>query len=110
MLQRPVEFAQYRAIRYTERLAEQGAVSSMGSKGDRYDNAMAEAFNSLHKAELVRNRGPWTSINDLEIATAEYIDWYNNRRLHGKLGQIPPAEYETLHAAPQTAPILIETN
>lgn len=101
---------QYRAIRYTERLAEADAVASVGSKGDSYDNAMAEAFNSLYKGELVRNRGPWTGINDLEIATAEYIDWYNNRRLHGELGQIPPTEYEALHAATQTAPTLTETN
>lgn len=88
---------QYLAIRYTERLAEAGAVASVGSKGDSYDNAMAEAFNSLFKAELVRNRGPWKSINDLEIAVAEYIDWFNFRRLHGEIGLIPPAEYETTH-------------
>ena len=61
-------------IRYTERLAEAGAVASVGSTGDSYDNALAEAFNSLFKAELVRNRGPWKNIDDLEIATAEYID------------------------------------
>jgi putative transposase len=88
---------QYRAIRYTQRLADAGAVASVGSTGDSYDNAMAEAFNSLYKAELVRNRGPWRGRDDLEIATVEYIDWYNNRRLHGELGHIPPAEYEALH-------------
>ncbi len=66
---------QYLAVRYTERLAEAGAVASVGSTGDSYDNAMAEAFNSLFKAELVRNRGPWRSIDDLEIAVVEYIDW-----------------------------------
>jgi len=66
---------QYVAIRYTERLAEVEVVASVGSVGDSYDNAMAEAFNSLFKAELVRNRGPWEGINDLEIAVAEYIDW-----------------------------------
>jgi putative transposase len=65
---------QYRAVRYTQRLAEAYAVASVGSKGDSYDNAMAEAFNSLYKAELVRNRGPWRGLNDLEIATVEYID------------------------------------
>jgi Integrase core domain len=81
----------------TQRLAEAGAVASVGSKGDSYDNAMAEAFNSLFKAELVRNRGPWRSIDDLEIAVAEYIDWYNHRRLHGETGLIPPVEYEDLH-------------
>jgi putative transposase len=66
---------QYRAIRYSQRLAEAGAVASVGSKGDSYDNAMAEAFNSLYKAELVRNKGPWRGLDDLEMATVEYIDW-----------------------------------
>ena len=88
---------QYVAIRYTERLAEAGVVASVGSKGDSYDNSMAEAFNSLFKAELVRNRGPWKSIDDLEIAVAEYIDWFNFRRLHGEIGLIPPVEFEDMH-------------
>ncbi|GLI03964.1 putative transposase for insertion sequence element IS986/IS6110 [Phytohabitans aurantiacus] len=98
---------QYRAIRYSQRLAEAGAVASIGSKGDSYDNAMAEAFNSLYKAELVRNQGPWRGLDDLEMATVEYIDWYNNRRLHGELSHIPPAEHEALHAMtqPVTAPL-----
>jgi len=98
---------QYRAIRYSQRLAEVGAVASVGSKGDSYDNAMAEAFNSLYKAELVRNIGPWRGLDDLEMATVEYIDWYNNRRLHGELRHVPPAEYEALHAMtpPVTAPL-----
>jgi putative transposase len=86
---------QYLAIRYTERLAEAGVVASVGSRGDSYDNAMAEAFNSLFKAELVRNRGPWKNIDDLEIAVAEYIDWFNHRRLHGELGLVPPVELES---------------
>ncbi|SDH68755.1 putative transposase [Pseudonocardia oroxyli] len=85
-------------MRYGERLAEVEAVASVGSVGDSYDNAMAEAFNSLFKAELVRNRGPWRGIDDLELAVAEYIDWYNHRRLHGELGLIPPVEHEALHA------------
>jgi len=87
---------QYVAIRYTQRLADAGAVPSVGST-DSYDNALAEAFNSLFKAELVRNKGPWRSIDDLEIAVAEYIDWFNHRRLHGEIGTIPPVEYETNH-------------
>ncbi|MGW3811548.1 integrase core domain-containing protein, partial [Micromonospora sp. NPDC005113] len=93
--------------RYSQRLAEAGAVASVGSKGDSYDNAMAEAFNSLYKAELVRNRGPWRGLDDLEMATVEYIDWYNNRRPHGELGHIPPTEHEVLHAMtqPVTAPL-----
>ena len=89
---------QYRAVRYTQRLADAEIVASVGSVGDSYDNAMAEAFNSLFKAELVRNKGPWTGLDDLELATVEYIDWYNNRRLHGELGYTPPVEYETRHA------------
>jgi putative transposase len=88
---------QYGAVRYTERLAQAKAVASVGTVGDSYDNAMAEAFNSLFKAELVRNKGPWRSIDDLEVAVAEYIDWYNHRRLHGEIGLVPPVEYEHLH-------------
>jgi putative transposase len=101
---------QYRAIRYTQRLADAGPVASVGSKGDSYDNAMAEAFNSLYKAELVRNRGPWRGLDEVEIATVEYIDWYNNRRLHGELGHVPPAEYEALHAMTHPTPVSQETS
>jgi putative transposase len=100
---------QYRAIRYTQRLADTGAVASVGSTGDSYDNAMAEAFNSLYKAELVRNKGPWRGLDDLEIATVEYIDWYNNRRLHGELGHVPPAEYEALHTMTHPATATLKT-
>ncbi|MFJ7498090.1 IS3 family transposase [Streptomyces sp. NPDC097727] len=88
---------QYRALRYTERLEHEAAVASVGSKGDSYDNALAEPFNSLFKAELIRNKGPWTGINDIETAVAEYIDWFNQRRLHGELGHITPAEHEAAH-------------
>ena len=88
---------QYLAVRYTQRLADAGAVASVGSTGDSYDNALAEAFNSLFKAELVRNKGPWRSIDDLEIAVAEYIDWFNHRRLHGEIGLLPPDELEDHH-------------
>ncbi|NYI77111.1 IS3 family transposase [Nocardioides panzhihuensis] len=90
---------QYRAIRYAERLAEAEAVASVGSKGDSYDNAMAEALNSLFKAECIRNpvmrpKGGWKSVIDVEIAVAEYVDWFNHRRLHGEIGLVPPAEFE----------------
>jgi len=98
---------QYVAIRYTQRLAEAGAVASVGSTGDSYDNALAEAFNSLFKAELVRNRGPWRDIDDLEIATAEYIDWFNHRRLHGEIGLVPPAEFESHHYRHNPAPTTV---
>jgi len=104
---------QYVAIRYTQRLAENGIVASVGSKGDSYDNAMAEAFNSLFKAELVRNHGPWRGINDLEIAVAEYIDWFNMRRLHGEIGMITPAEkenaYYSLEPQPAHAELAIQS-
>ncbi|WP_370542097.1 IS3 family transposase [Amycolatopsis sp. FDAARGOS 1241] len=94
---------QYRAIRYTERLAEAEVVASVGSRGDSYDNAMAEAFNSLFKGELIHNpavrgRG-WQSVRDVEIAVAEYVDWYNHRRVHGELGQRTPAQTEAGHQA-----------
>ena len=92
---------QYRAIRYTERLAVADMVSSVGSRGDSYDNAMAEAFNSLFKGELIHNpivrgRG-WQSVRDVEIAVAEYVDWYNHRRVHGELGQHAPATVEATY-------------
>lgn len=90
---------QYRALRYTERLQTEAAAASVGSKGDSYDNALAEAFNSLFKAELIRNKGPWTGINDVEIAVAEYVDWFNQRRLHGELGHVTPVEHEAAHSA-----------
>ena len=77
---------QYVAVRDTQRLVAAGAVASAGSTGDSCDNPRAEAFNSLFKAERVRNRGPWKGSDDLEIATAEYIDWINHRRLHGEIG------------------------
>ena len=93
---------QYLAIRYTERLAEAGAVPSVGSRGDSYDNALAESFNGLYKAELIRHAGPWQGLDDVEYATLEYVDWFNQRRLHGELGMIPPAEFEAAYnqAAP----------
>jgi putative transposase len=110
---------QYRAVRYTERLAEAEAVASVGSKGDSYDNAMAEALNSLFKAECIRNpmmrpSGGWKSVRDVEIAVAEYIDWFNHRRLHGEIGHVPPAELEARHWAQHNiqhypeAPVLIK--
>jgi putative transposase len=102
--------SQYVAVRYTQRLAEAGAVASVGSTGDSYDNALAEAFNSLFKAELVRNKGPWKSIDDLEIAVAEYIDWFNHRRLHGEIGLIPPAEHEDNFYRHNTAATTVATS
>jgi putative transposase len=97
---------QYLAIRYTERLAEAGVVASVGSRGDSYDNALAESFNGLYKTELIRKRGPWRGLDDVEYATLEYVDWFNHRRLHGELGMIPPAEVEAIYYD-QLAPALL---
>ncbi|WP_162175481.1 integrase core domain-containing protein [Paraoerskovia marina] len=102
---------QYAAIRYTRRRTQAGAMALVGPTGDSYDNAMAEACNSLFKAELVRNRGPWKNIGGLEIATAEYIDWLNHRRLHGEISLVPPtgfAQYYYYHHNP--APTTVEAS
>lgn len=85
---------QYLSIRYTERLAEAGIESSVGSVGDSYDNALAETINGLYKTERVRRQGPWSNMQDLEMATLGWVDWFNNRRLLGTIGNIPPAEAE----------------
>jgi putative transposase len=88
---------QYLAIRYTERLAAAGVVPSVGSRGDSYDNALAESFNGLYKTELIRHRGPWRGLDDVEHASLDYVDWFNHRRLHGELGMVPPSEFEALY-------------
>jgi putative transposase len=85
---------QYLVVRYTERLALAGAVASVGSRGDSYDNALAESFNGLYKTELIRRRGSWRGLDDVEYATLEWVDWFNQRRLHTELGMVPPAEFE----------------
>ncbi len=85
---------QYLAVRYTERLAEAGAVRSVGSRGDSYDNALAETVVGLYKAELIRRRGPWRTLEHVELATAEWVDWWNHRRLHGATDNLPPTEFE----------------
>jgi putative transposase len=95
---------QYLAIRYTDRLADIGALASVGSKGDSYDNAAAEAQFGLYKTELIRRRGPWRGLDHVEIATLEWVDWFNHRRLHSSCGSVPPAEYEQQHYRQNTAP------
>ena len=96
---------QYLAIRYTDRLGAAGAVSSVGTAGDSYDNALAETTIGLYKAELVHRRGPWRSVDDLELATLEWVDWWNHRRLHSACQMTPPAEHEAAYYR-QTSPAL----
>jgi transposase InsO family protein len=86
--------SQYVSIRYTERLAEAGIEPSVGSKGDSYDNALAETINGLYKAELIHRRAPWKTRESVELATLEWVAWFNHHRLMEPLGYIPPAEAE----------------
>ena len=88
---------QYLSIRYTERLAEAGIESSVGSVGDSYDNALAETINGLFKAEVIWPRGPWKNLDAVEYATLEWVDWFNNRRIPEPIGDIPPAELEQVY-------------
>jgi len=95
--------SQYLAIRYSARLEDAGIVSSVGSKGDSYDNALAETINGLYKAELIRRRGPWRTVAEVEAATAAWVAWWNTCRLHGSCGGVPPAEYEAAWYAKRAA-------
>jgi putative transposase len=85
---------QYLSIRYTGRLADAGIEPSVGSKGDSYDNALAETIIGLYKAEVIRKRGPWRGLDDVELATLEWVWWFNHHRLLGSIGHVPPVEYE----------------
>ena len=101
MLRRPLEPAQYVSIRYTRRLAEAGIERSVGSTGDSYDNALAESVIGLYKTEVIRRRGPWRGLEDVEFATLTWVAWYNGSRLHGSLGYVSPTEFEErFHATP----------
>jgi putative transposase len=90
---------QYLSIRYTERLADAGIELSVGSRGDAYDNALAETVIGLFKTEVIRRRGPWRSLEAVEFATLEWVDWFNHRRLLEPIGYLPPAEYEERYYA-----------
>ena len=94
MLHRPLEPAQYTSIRYSDRLHDAGAVASIGTVGDSYDNAQAESLIGLYKLECVRRDGPWRGVDDVELATLSWVHWFNQHRLHGALGYVPPIEYE----------------
>jgi transposase InsO family protein len=98
---------QYVSIRYTERLAEAGIEPSVGSVGDSYDNALAETINGLFKTEVIRRRGPWRSLEDVEFATLEWVDWFNNRRLLEPIGNVPPVECEQAYYQGLEAPAMV---
>jgi putative transposase len=95
--------SQYVSIRYTEHLAEAGIAASVGTVGDSYDNALAESINGLYKTELIKPRGPWRAADAVEYATAEWVDWFNHRRLYEYCGDMPPAQAEDLYYAHKTA-------
>ncbi|WP_345300929.1 integrase core domain-containing protein, partial [Gordonia humi] len=103
VLQRPIERAQYTSSDLTGELALQRISASIGSIGDAYDNALVESVNGLYKTECIRTTifhpGPFKTLSDVEYATSEWVDWYNNRRLHSHLGHIPPIECEHSHYA-----------
>lgn len=86
---------QYLSIRYSERLHDADIVASVGSKGDSYDNALAESFNGLYKTELIHRQGPWRNVEHVEWATLNYVDWFNNQRIHESLDYVPPIEFES---------------
>ena len=95
--------SQYTSITYTDKLALDGIAPSIGSVGDAYDNALMESINGIYKAECIRttifHEGPFKTIADVETATASWVDWYNNHRLHGSLGHVSPAQFEADHYA-----------
>jgi len=86
--------SQYTSIRYSQRLTEAGAVASIGTVGDSYDNAQAESLIGLYKLECVRRDGPWRGVDDLELATLSWVHWFNHQRLHSQIGYVPPVEHE----------------
>jgi len=108
VLRPPLEPGQYTSIRYANRLLDAGALASIGSVGDSYDNAMAESNIGLYKTECTHREGSWRGVDDLELATLNWVDWFNTTRLHSALGYLPPIEYETeyyRHINPQQQPL-----
>jgi putative transposase len=112
VLRRPLEPEQYTSIRFTDHLDVEQIAPSIGSVGDAYDNALMESIIGLYKAECINtdifHAGPYKSVGDVEYATAGWVDWYNNRRLHSSLDYHPPVEFEQAHYAalkPQVQPV-----
>ncbi len=95
--------SQYLSIRYTERLAEAGIEPSVGSRGDSYDNALAESVIGLYKTEVIRRRGPWRNLDEVEYATLDWVHWYNTKRLLEPIGYLPPVEHELNYYRQQSA-------
>jgi putative transposase len=91
--------SQYTSFRFTTHLVASGIDASIGTVGDALDNALMESTIGLYKTELIKPRGPWRSLAQVELATAEWVDWYNTARLHSAIGHVPPAEYESMHYA-----------
>jgi putative transposase len=89
--------SQYTSVRFSEHLAEAGISASVGSVGDSFDNALAETINGLYKTELIKHRGPWRTVEQVEYAIAEWVDWFNHRRLYEYCGDVPPAELENAY-------------
>jgi transposase InsO family protein len=108
-LRRPIESTQYLSLTYTERLAEAGIAPSVGSRGDSYDNALAESVIGLFKTEVIHRRGPWRHLEDVEFATLEWVAWFNTSRLLEPLGYVPPAEYEAAYYRRQDTPADLAT-
>ena len=107
VLRRFLESGQYLSIRYSERLADEGINPSVGSAGDSYDNALAESVIGLFKTEVIRRKGPWKSLESVEYATLEWVDWFNNRRLLEPIGNIPPVELESAYYAMEETRALV---
>jgi transposase InsO family protein len=101
VLRRSLEPKQYTSIAYTERLGEISAVRSVGRKGDSYDHAAAESLNSLYKKELIEREWPWRGVDDVMLATLEWVAWHNTERLHSACGYVPPKEFEESYYALQ---------
>ena len=100
--------SQYTSIRYANRLLDAGALASIGTVGDSFDNALAESTIGLYKTECVRHEGPWRGVDDLELATLNWVHWFNESRLHSSIGNLPPVEYEAeyyRHINPQQQPL-----
>jgi len=96
--------SQYTAIRYSNRLLDAGAVASIGTVGDSYDNAQAESLIGLYKTECTKREGPWRGVDDLELATLSWVHWFNETRLHSSIGHVPPLEYEAAYYRHNPAP------